>query len=57
MSMRTHITAVVRAVLRGSTSDLERAAISVMTRLAVRALIVSKVDYWNSVLAGITGQL
>ena len=44
-------------MLRGFTSDPERAAISVTTRPLVRALIVSKVDYCNSVLAGIPGQL
>jgi len=47
-------------VLRGSTSDPERAGISVSTCLSdlvVRALIVNKVDYCNSVLAGISGQL
>ena len=47
-----------QSVLRGSTSDPERAAISVTTLLTlVRALIVSKVDYCNSVLAGSPGQL
>ena len=50
-----------QSVLRGFTSDPERAAISVTSCGAlltlVRTLIVSKVDYYNSVLAGIPGQL
>jgi len=50
--MRTHVTAVVRA------SDPERAAISITSRFAdFSELIVSKVDYCNLVLAGISGQL
>ena len=46
-------------VLRGATSDPERAAISVTTCLADLGSCtkISKVDYCNSVLAGIPGQL
>ena len=46
-------------MFRGFTSNPERLAISVTHALLtlVRALIVSKVDYCNSVLAGISCQL
>ena len=46
-------------MLRGSRLDPEHTAISVRHALLtlVHALIVSKVDYCNSVLAGIPGQL
>jgi len=59
MSMRTHVTAVVRACfaalrqIRSMRRSLPRHALLTL----VRALIVSKVDYCNSVLAGIHGQL
>jgi len=59
MSMRTHVTAVIRACLaalrqiRSMRRSLSRHALLTL----VRALIVSKVDYCNSVLAGIPGQL
>ena len=59
MSMRTHVTAVVRACfavlrqIRSVRRSLSRHALLTL----VRALIVSKVDYCNSVLAGIPGQL
>jgi len=51
MSMRTHVTALrqIRSVRR----SLSRHALLTL----VRALIVSKVDYCNSALAGIPGQL
>ena len=57
--MRTHFTAVVRACfaaihqIRSVRQYLSRHALLTL----VRALIVSKVDYCNSVLAGISGQL
>ena len=57
MSMRTHVTAVVRACfaalrqIRSMRQSLPRHALLTL----VRALIVSKVDYCNSVLAGIPG--
>jgi len=57
--MRTHVTAVVRACfaalrqIRSVRRSLPRLALLTL----VRALIVSKVDYCNSVLAGIHGQL
>ena len=59
MSMRTHVTAVVRACfadlrqIRSVRRSLSRHALLTL----VRALIVSKADYCNSVLAGIPGQL
>jgi len=59
ISMRTHVTAVVRACfealrqIRSLRRCLPRHALLTL----VRALIVSKVDYCNSVLAGIPGQL
>ena len=55
MSMRTHVTAVVTALcqIRSVRRSLPRHALLTL----VRALIVSKVDYCNSVLAGISGQL
>ena len=59
MSMRTHVTAVVRACfaalcqIRSVRRSLSRQALLTL----VRALIVSKVDYCNSVVAGISGQL
>jgi len=59
MSMRTHVTAVITgcfAALRQIWSvwgSLSRDALLTL----VRALIVSNVDYCNSVLAGIPGQL
>ena len=59
MTMRTHITAVVRAcfiALRQIWSvqrSLSRHALLTL----VRALVVTKVDYCNSVLAGISGML
>jgi len=59
MSMRTHVTAVIRACfvalhqIRSVQRSLSRHALLTL----VRALIVSKVDYCNSVLAGIPGQL
>jgi len=59
MSMRTHVTAVVTACfaalcqIRSVRRSLSRDALLTL----VRALIVSKVDYCNSVLAGIAGQL
>jgi len=59
MSMRTDVTAVVRACfaalrqIRSVRRSLSRHALLTL----VRALIVSKVDYCNSVLAGIPGQL
>jgi len=59
MSMRTHVTAIVRACfaalrqIRSVRRSLPRHALVTL----VRALIVSKVDYCNSVLAGIPGQL
>ena len=59
MAMRTHVTAVVRACfaalrqIRSMRRSLSRQALLTL----VRALIVSKVDYCNSVLAGIPGQL
>jgi len=59
MSMRTHVTAVVRAcfaALRQIRSMRRSLSRHVLLTL-VRALIVSKVDYCNSVLAGIPGQL
>ena len=55
----THVTAVVRACfaalrqIRSVRRSLSRHALLTL----VRALIVSKVDYCNSVLAGIPGQL
>ena len=55
--MRTHVTAVVRACfaalrqIRSVRRSLSRHALLTL----VRALIVSKVDYCNSVLAGIPG--
>ena len=61
MSMRTNVTAVVRAcfaALRQIRSRSVRRSLSRHALLTlVRALIVSKVDYCNSVLAGISGQL
>ena len=59
MSMRTHVTAVVRAcfaALRQIRSVRRSLSRHVLLTL-VRALIVSKVDYCNSVLAGVPGQL
>jgi len=59
MTMRTHVTAVVRACfaalrqIRSVRRYLSRHALLTL----VRALIVSKVDYCNSVLVGISGQL
>jgi len=59
MSMRTHVTAVVRACfaalrqIRSVRRSLSRHALLIL----VCALIVSKVDYCNSVLADIPGQL
>jgi len=56
MSMRTHVTAVARAcfaALRSVRRSLSRHALLTL----VHAMIVSKVDYCNSVLAGIPGQL
>jgi len=59
MTMRTHVTAVVTACfaalhqIRSMQRSLSRHALLTL----VRALIVSKVDYCNSVLAGIYGQL
>jgi len=59
MYMRTHVTAVVRACfaalrqIQSVRRSLSRHALLTL----VRALIVSKVDYCNSVLAGIPGQL
>ena len=59
MSMRTHVTAVIRACfaalrqIRSVRRSLPRHALLTL----VRALIVSKVDYCNSVLAGIPSQL
>ena len=59
MSMRTDVTAVVRACfaalrqIRSVRRSMSRHALLTL----VRALIVSKVDYCNSVLAGIYGQL
>ena len=59
MSTRTHVTAVVRACfaalrqIRGVRRSLSRHALLTL----VRALVVSKVDYCNSVFAGIPGQL
>ena len=59
MSMRTHVTAVVGACfatlrrIRSVRRSLSRHALLTL----LRALIVSKVDYCNSVLAGIPGQL
>jgi len=56
---RTHVTAVVRACfavlrqIRSVRRSLSRHALLML----VRALIVSKMDYCNSVLAGIPGQL
>ena len=61
MSMRTHVTAVVRACfvalrqIRSVQRSLCRSLHALLT--LVRALIVSKVDYCNSVLAAIPGQL
>ena len=61
MSMRTHVTAVVRACfvalrqIRSVRRSLCRSLHALLT--LVRALIVSKVDYCNSVLAAIPGQL
>jgi len=58
-STRTHVTAVVRACfaalrqIRSMWRSLSRHALLTL----IRALIVSKVDYCNSVLAGIPGQL
>ena len=57
--MRTHVTAVVRACfaglrqIRSVRRSLSRHALLTL----VRALVVSKVDYCNSVFAGIPGQL
>ena len=57
MTMKTHVTAVVRACfaalrqIRSVQRSLARHALLTL----VRALIVSKVDYCNSVLAGISG--
>ena len=59
MSMRTHVTVVVRACfaalrqIRSVRRSLSRYALLIL----VRALIVSKVDYCNSVLVGISCQL
>ena len=59
MTMRTHVTAVVRACfaalrqIRSVRRSLSRHALLTL----VCALIVSKVDYCNSVVAGISGQL
>jgi len=59
MTMRTHVTAVVRACfaalrqMRSAWRSLSRRALLTLGR----ALIVSKVDYCNSVIAGISGQL
>ena len=59
MPIRTHVTAVVKACFaalrqyRSMRRSLSRHALLTL----VRALIVSKVDYCNSVLAGIPGQL
>jgi len=59
MTMRTHVTAVVRACfaalrqIRSVRRSLSRHALLTL----VRALIISKVDYCNSVLVGISGQL
>jgi len=59
--MRTHVTAVVRACfvalrqIRSVRRSLCRSLHALLT--LVRALIVSKVDYCNSVLAAIPGQL
>ena len=59
MTMRIHVTAVVRACfvavrqIRSVRRSLSHHALLTL----VRALIVSKVDYCNSVLAGIPGQL
>ena len=56
MSMRTHVTAVVVAALRQIRSVRQFLSRHALLTLA-RALIVSKVDYCNSVLAGIPNQL
>ena len=59
MSIRTHVTAIVRACfaalrqIRSVRRSLSRHTLLTL----VRALIVSKVDYCNSVLAGIPDQL
>ena len=59
MSMRTHVTSVVRAYfaalrqIRSVRRYLSRHALLTL----VLALVVSKVDYCNSVVAGISGQL
>ena len=59
MSMRTHVTAVVRSCfatlrqIRSVRRSLPRHALLTL----VRALVVSKVDYCNSVLAGVSCQL
>jgi len=59
MSMRTHVTAVVRAYfaalrqIRSVRRSLSRHALLTL----VRALIVSKANYCNSVLTGFSGQL
>jgi len=59
MSMRTHVTAVVRSCfatlrqIRSVRRSLPRHALLTL----VRALVVSKVDYCNSVLAGVSRQL
>ena len=59
MTMRTHVTAVVRACfaalrqIRRVRRSLSRHALLTL----VHALIVNKVDYCNSVFIGISGQL
>jgi Reverse transcriptase (RNA-dependent DNA polymerase) len=59
VTMRTHVTAVVRSCfaslrqIRSVRRSLPRHALLTL----IRALVVSKVDYCNSVLAGISGQL
>jgi len=59
MTVRTHVTAVVRACfaalrqIRSVRRSLPRHALLTF----VRALIVSKVNYCNSILAGISGKL
>ena len=56
MSMRTHVTTVVRSCfatlrqIRSVRRSLPRHALLTL----VRALVVSKVDYCNSVLAGVS---